>query len=69
MPVDRERLKQALNELVRLKRRAESPKRFRAQLSISAQTAPGIERNSPSSAGDQLDTPLRNWLGRGLALP
>jgi hypothetical protein len=107
MPVDRERLRQALNELVRLKSRAENPRRFRAQLygsalaewagqfggdhlkldrfvhvrgavsghSLlaapvgSALTVLGIEHNSPSSAGDQLDTPLRNWLGRGLALP
>ena len=36
MPVDRERLRQALNELVRLKSRAENPRRFRAQLYGSA---------------------------------
>jgi hypothetical protein len=35
----------------------------------SALTVLGFEHNSPSSAGDQLDTPLRNGLGLGLALP
>jgi hypothetical protein len=36
MPVDRELLRKALNELVRLKSCAENPRRFRAQLYGSA---------------------------------
>jgi hypothetical protein len=36
MPVDRGLLRQALNELVRLKSSAENPRRFRAQLYGSA---------------------------------
>ena len=38
MPVDRELLKQALNELVRLKTSAENPRGFLAQLYSSALT-------------------------------
>ncbi|WP_262031433.1 hypothetical protein [Microvirga sp. Mcv34] len=36
MPVDRNSLRLALNELVRLRRSAEDPRRFRAQLYGSA---------------------------------
>jgi hypothetical protein len=36
MPVDRDLLRQALNELVRLKSSAANPRRFRAQLYGSA---------------------------------
>lgn len=53
MPVDRELFRQALNELVRLKRSADNPARFRAQLYGCALTEPNFmgahSRNGPDS--------------------